>query len=1229
MDDEKVERGLKAVFRRQPESVLDVIERLVGSSARVFLREAPEEDAPVVLTPAEAAPDDPRYQMQGEIARGGVGVVYQGRDRDLGRTVALKVLRKEYAEHAHIRQRFVEEAQIGGQLQHPGIVPVYGLGVQEDGRPCFAMKLVKGRTLAALLQARDGAGAEQRRFLSLFEQVCQTVAYAHARGVIHRDLKPSNVMVGAFGEVQVVDWGFAKVLARTEERPPDVSVIATVRSEREGSQSVAGAVMGTPAYMAPEQALGQVDLLDERADVFALGAILCEILTGQPPYEPNDLVAAAQGLLGAPLERLERCGAEAELVALARRCLAPDRGARPHDAAEVAAAIAAIHAAAEERVRQAEIEAVETRARAERARVRTVQERARVDRERARAAAEEARGRAARQARRRSLAVAAALFVAIAVTGGIYTLSAREREARSRRTGAQVAALLQEAQLLRSRGETAAAHAAAHNALGLARGGGADHRILGEALDLMTALEGDLRLAEQEAAQAASDAALLERLEWIRMLESESAAAWVDRECLAALESYGLDFLESTPEEVAARLRSRGEVFAFEVALTLNLWAARAPERKERLLETAKLADPDPWRDRLRDVLARDALDELHALAQEPASELSPQSAALLGAALLSVDLHAAAKFLRRAVRRYPGDVWLNYSAGRAIGYLRQGAALQSVPYLRAALAPEGREIHHVLGQALERIDAHEAVAVWEQALRRWPDDTHLTIHLGAALLEARRYDEGLAKVREALARAPKDWWGHDVLSRELLRRGEREEARREALVALELAPQYTFGLIQLLRDLGYRSKALPGARALVAQQPLSSETRAILADLLWRAGDLEAAIGEAKAAVRLEPTSTFALATLAEALLASGRREEALVTQRRALELDPSDEDQFTRLTSMLMGVGDFDGAEEIAREAIRRYPDAANGYNALGNALHAKGSREEALAAYREGLEKEPDSALLHYNLGNCLGLAGDGKAAEAAYRRVLEISRASPNPRALDTVELGARNNLAGRLMLTGRWEEAVEILQRALAIAGEEHEYTAHILANLGETHYRAGDPERSIELRRRALALRPGDPEMHRVLGAVLAETGRYGEATAVLGEALSRFPRNPSLLNELAWFLTTCGDWSRRDPHEAARLARLLVEVDPSNANGWGTLGAALCCTGEFEEAERAVRRSIEIGGIDAFDLAILARAQHGRGLVEEARRTLDRVDPATLHVEARRYYEEAREVIQ
>jgi serine/threonine protein kinase/Flp pilus assembly protein TadD len=324
-----------------------------------------------------------RYHLLGEIARGGMGAILRGRDTDLGRDLAVKVLLETHADRPDVIQRFIEEAQINGQLQHPGIAPVYELGQFADKRPFFTMKLVKGKTLSELLTNRSSPKEDQTKFLGIFEQVCLTLAYAHSRGVIHRDLKPSNIMVGTFGEVQLMDWGLAKVLAsggvadekKAKELPQaDLSVIRTVRSEQVdtpgyGSETHAGSVLGTPAYMAPEQALGEVDRLDERVDVFGLGALLCEILTGRPPYQGESgkevFRLAVRAKLDEAFDRLEKCEADRELIELTKTCLSAEPTERARDAGVLAGEIAAYFESVQTRLAKAEKAAVQAEARAD------------------------------------------------------------------------------------------------------------------------------------------------------------------------------------------------------------------------------------------------------------------------------------------------------------------------------------------------------------------------------------------------------------------------------------------------------------------------------------------------------------------------------------------------------------------------------------------------------------------------------------------------------------------------------------------------------------------------------------------------------------------------------------------------------------------------------------------------------------------------------------------------
>jgi serine/threonine protein kinase len=327
---------------------------------------------------AESTPaSPPGYELREEIGRGGMGAVYRALDVALGRDVAVKLLSDRFAADSPLVQRFLSEARITGQLQHPGIPAVHQVGTLPDGRPFLAMKLIKGKTLSALLKERADPSAERGRLLAVFEAVCQAVGYAHAHRVIHRDIKPSNIMVGAFGEVQVMDWGLAKVLGDAkpagdslgdleptavdallaQETRAWTDVSPTPQSE---SHTQTGSLVGTPAFISPEQASGQIARVDQRSDVFGLGALLAVILTGKPPYVADSYeslkLQAVRGQLDDCFTRLDASGAEPELVALCKKCLAPEPGDRPQGAGEVAEAVASLRAAAEERAQLAERE---------------------------------------------------------------------------------------------------------------------------------------------------------------------------------------------------------------------------------------------------------------------------------------------------------------------------------------------------------------------------------------------------------------------------------------------------------------------------------------------------------------------------------------------------------------------------------------------------------------------------------------------------------------------------------------------------------------------------------------------------------------------------------------------------------------------------------------------------------------------------------------------------------
>ena len=299
-----------------------------------------------------------RLRIEGELGRGGMGAVKLAWDADLERLLAVKVaLPRE--EDGRVRldgrrlARFFDEAQVTAQLDHPGIVPVHDAGVDERGEAYFTMRLVQGEDLRSVF-ARVGAGAggwNLTRALGVMLKVCEAMSYAHHRGVLHRDLKPANIMVGAFGEVYVMDWGLARVEGRRDlhdlriEAPPPVeSVLARQRVEQSDSPLLTcdGQVIGTPAYMAPEQARGELDRVDRRADIYSVGAILYHLLAGRAPYEepgrPDRALALLERVRTAPPRPLEELAPDTtpELAAIVERSMHRDPALRYQDMSELA-----------------------------------------------------------------------------------------------------------------------------------------------------------------------------------------------------------------------------------------------------------------------------------------------------------------------------------------------------------------------------------------------------------------------------------------------------------------------------------------------------------------------------------------------------------------------------------------------------------------------------------------------------------------------------------------------------------------------------------------------------------------------------------------------------------------------------------------------------------------------------------------------------------------------------
>jgi serine/threonine protein kinase len=633
------------------------------------LRQAFTDDAPVE-DPLEGWSAGPltRHELGEELGRGGIGLVRAARDLRLERDIAIKTLHEKHLGNPQLVARFVREAQIAAQLQHPGIVPIYDFGVDPEGRPWLAMRRVEGRSLAEHFTENRPSESGRMRWLGVLLRACQAIGYAHRQGIVHRDLKPANIMVGAFGEVLVMDWGFAKRLGEVEpqalagasssasdpaspegspeiEAPPEDSPL--------GATSIPGTTLGTPGYLSPEQARGELERIGPPSDVFALGSMLYEILVGHPVFQGRTALSdAREAKLQRVAAELRAQDVEPSLATLTLRCLGATPEERPADANVLARELSAWLDQSQSRAHDAELSAARA----------------------------ESRLVAERRSKRLTLALGLTLMIgALAVTSYLWS-----RQIAAERLDSQIRITLQEIDKLRARGAMEEALTRVAHAQGLIAG-----------KELAPELRRQLDQAHDSLRSSVQIAQLLRELERVRISPNRGPRA--GHEFAAAFERFRLP-ARREPDTMRQKLSELPEAVRLQIAAALDDWALAVPhdgpEARDRdlLLELANAADPDTLRQRIRAALLTHQSEELLSLATEASSQSSTQAQSylLLSGALEREGLRRPSiQLLEKAAATEHSDFWIHLRLARE--YHRGPRRDLAKAQMHAAIAEELR----------------------------------------------------------------------------------------------------------------------------------------------------------------------------------------------------------------------------------------------------------------------------------------------------------------------------------------------------------------------------------------------------------------------------------------------------------------------------------------------------------------------------------------------------------
>jgi tetratricopeptide (TPR) repeat protein/serine/threonine protein kinase len=1136
------------------------------------------------------------YKLLQLIGEGGMGTVFMAEQtHPVQRKVALKVI-KQGLDSRQVVARFEAERQALALMDHPNIAKVLDAGtigseprmsgsgppqtltgVRCSEKPFFVMELVKG---VPITKYSDEQRLTPRQRLALFVPVCQAVQHAHQKGIIHRDLKPSNVLIARYdGQPvpKVIDFGVAKATGpKLTER--------TLFTEF-------GAVVGTLEYMSPEQAeLNQLDV-DTRSDIYALGVLLYELLTGTTPLERQRLKAT--GLLEAlrlireeePPTPSTRLCTTAELPAIAA-----NRGTEPRKLSGLL---------------RGELDWIVMKC-LEKERGRRYETASSLARDIERYLADEPvlacppttayRLKKFAKRHKRGLAAAAALAVMLLATVGAVAGSigwvARDRAARQAALTGQITDAVHEARRLHTGGLLYEAKTTARRAEELL-----DTGVAGEPL-------------HEQVKQLRKDLAMLERLEQIRLEQAAVeatafATAAADPAYARAFREYGIDVEALTEDEAVRRLTV--SAIRIELAVALDNWAMARPGPGKRagpdnrgLLAISRRADPDLVRNRLRAaIVQRDGRALSKLAAPERANNLPASSLIHLAQALRRSNRPSQAiALLRQGHQRYPHDFWINHDLGMFLTQTKPPRWDEAIRYYTAAVAlrPESAGAHLNLGNALaDKGILDEAGAEYRTAVRLAPyfilaynnlgDNLRKRGALGEAhraLTQAVRFQPGLAtahtnlgivlhlqgkwaeaavEFRKAIRLRPASAHAHYSFGLALHQRGLLDEAivcYRKAL-AVEQRADAQASLGNALQVKGRTDEAIACYRKALAIDPRGARVHNNLGSILRAKGQLDEAIACFRQAIQLRPDDAVVHNNLGIALQTSGRVKAAIGSYREALRLRPDYALALDNLGNALLQQHKLDEAIACHRRATQVKPGFAEAYNNLGIALRAKGRLEEAVVSFGQLIKLEPNAAWAHNNLGLTLESQGRLNEAVVCFRRAI----------ALKANYARAHNNLGNVLAKQAELDEAITCFHRALQL--QPNYAIAHV--NLGKALWKKGRHDKAISCFLQATRLQPNYATAQSELGLALEAQGKKDEALACYRAAVRLRPGAAVFHYNLGNMLRTLNK-----KEEAIACYRKTLAIDPAYAEAHCNLGHALDELGKYPEALAALKRGHGLG---------------------------------------------------